>query len=51
LAFTAIGFAPLVTTRLDGALVEPGFEAGFDEADVVLEPQPLAPAVQSEICW
>jgi hypothetical protein len=51
LAFTAIGFAPLVTTRLDGALVEPGFEAGFDEAGVVLEPQPLAPAVQSEICW
>ena len=58
LAFTAIGFDPLVTTRLDGALLEPGFwvEAGFDEADVVLEPQPLAPealdsAPQSEICW
>jgi len=53
LAFTATGFDPLVTTRLDGALLEPGFwdEAGFDEADVVLEPQPLAPAVQSEICW
>jgi len=56
LAFTAIGFDPLVTTRLDGAPLEPGFwvEAGFDEADVVLEPQPPAPldsAVQSEICW
>jgi hypothetical protein len=55
LAFTAIGFAPLVTTRLDGALVEPGFwvEAGFDEG-LVLEPQPPAPldsAPQSEICW
>ena len=53
LAFIAIGFDPLVTTRLDGALLEPGFwvEAGFDEADLVLEPQPLVPAVQSEICW
>ena len=56
LAFTTIGFDPLVTTRLDGAPLEPGFwvEAGFDEADVVLEPQPPAPldsAVQSEICW
>ena len=56
--FPAIGFDPPVTTRLAGALPEPGFwlEAGFDEADVVLEPQPLAPealesAVQSEICW
>jgi len=56
--FPAIGFDPPVTTRLDGALLEPGFwlEVGFDEADVVLEPQPLAPeavepAVQSEICW
>jgi hypothetical protein len=56
LAFTVIGFDPLVTTKLDGAPVEPGFwvEAGFDEADVVLEPQrpaPLDSAVQSEICW
>jgi len=56
LAFTANGFEPLVTTRLDCALLEPGFwvEAGFDEADVVLEPQPPAPldsAPQSEICW
>ena len=56
--FPAIGFDPPVTTRLAGALPEPGFwlEVGFDEADVVLEPQPLAPeavkpAVQSEICW
>jgi hypothetical protein len=56
--FPPIGFDPPVTTRLAGALLEPGFwlEAGFDEADVVLEPQPLAPealesAVQSEICW
>jgi hypothetical protein len=56
LTFIAIGFDPPVTTRLDGALLEPGFwvEAGFDEADVVLEPQPPAPldsAPQSEICW
>jgi hypothetical protein len=56
--FTAVGFDPPVTTRLDGALLDPAFwvDAGFDEADVVLEPQPLAPealdsAVQSEICW
>jgi len=55
--FTASGFDPPVTIRLDGALLEPGFwvEAGFDEADVVLEPQPLAPealdsVAQSEIC-
>src|SRR6266487_2234114 len=40
LTFTEIGFDPPVTTRLDGALPEPGFwvEAGFDEAGVVLEP-------------
>lgn len=54
-SFSAIGFDPPVTTRLDGALLERGFwvEAGFDE--VVVESQPLAPealesAVHSEIC-
>jgi hypothetical protein len=54
--FVATGFDPVVT-RLGGALLELGIrvEAGLDFADVVLEPQPAPPPLestaQSVICW